>query len=544
VWINERVCEGCGDCGDQSSCLSVLPVQTEFGRKTRIHQSSCNQDMTCLKGDCPSFLLVTQVGGPPPKPTPPTPPSVFPEPVRRFDGDVLVRMPGVGGTGVVTVSAILQMAAHLQGLYAAGLEQIGLAQKGGPVISDLRIAAEPIDGQLRASRGGVDVLLGFDLLGAGTAETLATADPSRTVAVLNTDVTPTASMVVNPASPQARSERLVQRIRRATLGDEAFTLAAETVSERLFGDHMPVNLILVGAALQHGCLPLDPAAVERAIELNGAAVETNRAAFRWGRAAVAEPGALQAAMAAATAEPTRPEASPAARALVASVGAPAQLRDVLELRVDELIAYQDESYARTYAEDVARVAAVERERLGDDDGGGAGRVADAYARGLFKLMAYKDEYEVARLHLDAVEQARLSHEFGSDVKVQTLLHPPLLRAMGLKHKLRLGRSAVPLFRGLRAAKKLRGTPLDPFGYAAVRRAERALVGEYRGLVARALERLDADNVAAVVEVAELPDLVRGYEQIKLHNIARMRGRAAELAARLEARAPARAVISG
>jgi indolepyruvate ferredoxin oxidoreductase len=226
------------------------------------------------------------------------------------------------------------------------------------------------------------------------------------------------------------------------------------------------------------------------------------------------------------------------------VGAPAQLRDVLELRVDELIAYQDESYARTYAEDVARVAAVERERLGDDDGGGAGRVADAYARGLFKLMAYKDEYEVARLHLDAVEQARLSHEFGSDVKVQTLLHPPLLRAMGLKHKLRLGRSAVPLFRGLRAAKKLRGTPLDPFGYAAVRRAERALVGEYRGLVARALERLDADNVAAVVEVAELPDLVRGYEQIKLHNIARMRGRAAELAARLEARAPARAVISG
>ena len=177
VWINERVCEGCGDCGDQSTCLSVVPVQTEFGRKTRIHQSSCNQDLSCLKGDCPSFLLVTRVGAArrrSPRPRPRR--EVLPTRHRGSAGDVLVRMPGVGGTGVVTVSAILQMAAHLQGLHAAGLEQIGLAQKGGPVISDLRISAAPIDGQLRASRGGVDVLLGFDLLGAGTPETLATAD--------------------------------------------------------------------------------------------------------------------------------------------------------------------------------------------------------------------------------------------------------------------------------------------------------------------------------------------------------------------------------
>ena len=533
VWINERVCEGCGDCGDQSSCLSVMPVQTEFGRKTRIHQSSCNQDMTCLKGDCPSFLLVTQVGGPPPKPEPPAPPSAFPDPVRRFEGDVLVRMPGVGGTGVVTVSAILQMAAHMQGLQAAGLEQIGLAQKGGPVISDLRIAAEPIDGQLRASRGGVDVLLGFDLLGAATAETLQTVDPARTVAVLNTDVTPTASNVVQRDAPHARSERLVQRVRRATRGDEAFTLAAETVSERLFGDHMPVNMILVGAALQHGCLPLDAAAVERAIELNGAAVEINRAAFRWGRAAVAEPEKLQAAMAASTREPSQPPVSTAAQALVASVGAPAALRDALELRVDELIAYQDEDYARTYAEDVVRMAAVERERLGDE--GGRGRISDAYARGLFKLMAYKDEYEVARLHLDAVEQARLDHEFGGQVRVQTLLHPPLLRAMGMKRKLRLGRSAVPLFHGLHAARRLRGTRLDPFGYAAVRRAERALIDEYRSLVARAIDRLDADTADTVAEIAQLPDLVRGYEQIKLDGMEQMRRRAAELTAQLEGR---------
>ena len=527
VWINERVCEGCGDCGDQSSCLSVIPVATEFGRKTQIHQSSCNQDFSCIKGDCPSFVMVTP-GGPPPKPQAPAPPEQLPAPVLRFADEVLIRMPGVGGTGVVTVSAILQMAAHLQGRHAAGLEQTGLAQKGGPVISDLRISTAPIDGQLKASRGEVDVLLGFDLLGASTADTLATVDPERTVAVLNTDISPTAAQVTSPDAPRARAERLVARVLRATRGDDAFTLAAETVSERLFGDHMPVNMILVGAALQHGCLPLDPAAVERAIELNGAAVEVNRAAFRWGRAAVAAPEALQAAMAAATPEPAAHRPSPAAGALLVSLGAPAELRGLLERRVDELIAYQDERYAREYAAEVVRVAALERERAGDD----SLRVAEAYARGLYKLMAYKDEYEVARLHLDAVEQARLTAEFGPDAKIETLLHPPLLRAMGLKRKLRLGRSAAPLFTGLRAARRLRGTPLDPFGYAAVRRAERELIGEYRALVTRALERLDAGTVELVAEVAGLPDMVRGYEQIKLDNIERMRRRAAELTARL------------
>ncbi|HWE10193.1 MAG TPA: indolepyruvate ferredoxin oxidoreductase family protein, partial [Solirubrobacteraceae bacterium] len=417
VWINERVCEGCGDCGDQSTCLSVVPVQTELGRKTRIHQSSCNQDFSCLKGDCPSFLLVTQVGGPPARPQPPAPPEGLPDPVSRFDGEVLVRMPGVGGTGVVTVSAILQMAAHLQGLHAAGLEQIGLAQKGGPVISDLHISPTPIDGQLRASRRGVDVLLGFDLLGASTPETLATVDPERTVAVLNSDVTPTASMVTSVDAPRARSERLVERVRRASRGGDAVVVAAETIAERLFHDHMPANMILVGAALQHGCLPLDPEAVERAIELNGAAVDVNRTAFRWGRTAVADSGALETALAAAVGEPPAREVGFAARALVADAGAPDELREVLELRVGELTAYQDERYAREYLADVVRVAAVERERIGD----GSLRVADAYARGLFKLMAYKDEYEVARLHLDAVEQARRDNEFGPDVKVQTLL---------------------------------------------------------------------------------------------------------------------------
>ena len=204
--------------------------------------------------------------------------------------------------------------------------------------------------------------------------------------------------------------------------------------------------------------------------------------------------------------------------IVDAVGAPPPLHDVLELRVDVLIAYQDERYAREYAEDVVRLAAIERERVG----AGSSRVADAYARGLYKLMAYKDEYEVAGLRLYAVEQARLAREFGDDVKVQTLLHPPLLRAMGLKRKLRIVRSAVPLFHGLRAGKRLGGTPLDPFGYAAVRGAERALIAEYRALVARALEHLDAGRVDLFVDVAELTDLVRGYEQIQLDGLERMR----------------------
>jgi len=533
AWINERVCEGCGDCGEKSSCVSVIPVQTEFGRKTRIHQSSCNQDMTCLAGDCPSFMLVT----PDPRRRPreiPEPPAALPQPTRRTPDEVLIRMAGVGGTGVVTVSAVLQMASHLQGRHAAGIEQTGLAQKGGPVISDLRLAPAPPKGQVRASAGAVDVLLGFDLLGAATAETLATLDCARSVAVLNTGVTPTASMVTDPASPAADGGRLIERVRRASRGEDAVTLDAEAISERLFGDHMPANMLLVGAAFQHGCLPLDAAAIEEAIEMNGAAVDANLAAFRWGRAAVADPAALDAALSASA--PARPDAArPAAvERILAEVDVPAPVRAELERLVPELFAYQDGAYARAYARDVARVAAAEAERTGD----ARAPVATAYARGLFKLMAYKDEYEVARLHLDAFERAKLEHEFGAGANIAVLLHPPLLRALGMKRKLRLKRTAKPLFKLLRSLRRLRGSRLDPFGHTTVRRTERALVGEYRALVDGAIGALERRNAALVVAVAELPELVRGYEAIKLANVERMRGRARELCAAIERRGAA------
>jgi indolepyruvate ferredoxin oxidoreductase len=517
VWINERVCEGCGDCGEQSSCLSVQPVETEFGRKTQIHQSSCNQDFTCLKGDCPSFLLVTPNGGAK-KRRAPAVPVELPDPEPRVARDALVRMPGVGGTGVVTVSAILQMAAHLDGRFAAGLEQIGLAQKGGPVISDVRIADAPVEGQVRAPAAGVDALLVLDVLAAAAPATLATADPERTVAVVNTAAVPTAHMVVDPTAALPTARPAIRRIEGATR--EAAFVDAEGLAEQLFADHMPANMLLVGAAFQHGCLPASAAAIERAIELNGAAVETNLAAFRWGRAWIADPGAVEAALAPRATEPEQPDAR--AAAIVEGVGADGELRRLLEVRVPELIAYQDAAYARGYADDVGRVLAVERERTGGT------QIAEAYARGLFKLLAYKDEYEVARLHLDAAERARREDAFGADAKVRILLHPPLLRAMGLERKLKLGPWVLPLLRALRASRRLRGTALDPFGRARVRRVERELIDEYRALIDEAVADLDADNANVVRELAELPDVIRGYEEVKLRNVERFRARAREL----------------
>jgi indolepyruvate ferredoxin oxidoreductase len=529
VFINERVCEGCGDCGEKSSCLSVQPVQTEFGRKTRIHQSSCNLDMSCIKGDCPSFLVVERVT-PKARVAFASPPADLPEPTLRVPADALIRMPGVGGTGVVTAAAILRTAAHLAGRYAAALDQTGLAQKGGPVISDLRLASAPITGQLRASRGGVDVLLGFDLLGAVAPQTAEVLRTERTVAILNTDISPTASMVMDTSVLAPEPERLVTRIRRATRDSEALAIPAETLAEQLFGSHLQANMLLIGAAYQHGCLPLRADAIERAIELNGASAEANIAAFRWGRALVA-----------------RPELVPGAAAGEGDAGADGErgtakrersLADLLERYEAELTAYQNAAYAAGFAADVQAVATVVQERLG----AGGMEIANAYAGGLFKLMAYKDEYEVARLHLDAVERARLEAEFGKDARVKVLLHPPLLRAMGMNRKLRLGRSAVPLFRALRGSRRLRGTALDPFGHTEIRRLERALIAEYRGLVTRAVDGLAPSNAAVVLQIVQLPDMVRGYEHIKLANVERMRERATELLHELDAPSTGEAVL--
>jgi indolepyruvate ferredoxin oxidoreductase len=528
VWINERVCEGCGDCGKKSSCLSVIPVETEFGRKTQIHQASCNKDFSCLEGDCPSFLTV--VPGDKAKRRTPELDAELPEPRRLVgDRDFGVRMMGIGGTGVVTVNQVLGMAALIDGLHVSGLDQTGLSQKGGPVTSDLRITREPVASASRAPAGSIDLYLGFDLLGAASAKNLLTADRERTVAVVSTSAVPTGRMVVDLDERFPELAAQLDKIDAATRGEHNLYLDAQQLSERLFGDHMMTNTLALGAAYQRGLLPVSGEALERAIELNGAAVEKNLAALRWGRAVVAAPDAVEAA--------TRPpETVEAVRELsdveqelvsLAVNGDRGELRRLAERRVPELVAYQNVAWARRWAEAVRRVHAAEQERTP-----GHSELTEAVARQLYKLMAYKDEYEVARLHLDAVERAKLQAEFGEDARVYFMLHPPLLRALGLKRKLKLGRWFVPAFRALYRMRRLRGTRLDPFGFAKVRRVERALIDEYEALVGEALMHLTPDTHATALELLELPDVIRGYEEIKLRNVVLFRKRAEPLLKRL------------
>ncbi len=482
VWINERVCEGCGDCGQKSNCLSVIPVETEFGRKTQIHQASCNKDFSCLEGDCPSFLTV--VPGEKTEHRTPELTAELPEPARLVsDTDFSVRMMGIGGTGVVTVNQVLGMAGLIDGLHVSGLDQTGLSQKGGPVVSDLRITREALPAASKTPAGEVDLYLGFDLLGAASDKNLVSADRERTTAVVSTSAVPTGRMVIDTEERFPELSGQLDRIDRVTRREHNLYLDAQRLSERLFGDHMMTNTLALGAAFQRGLLPVSATALEEAIRLNGAAVEKNLAAFAWGRAVVAAPDAVEAA----TREPESivpvHELTAAERKLVAMAvdGDDGELRRLVETRIPELVAYQDESWARRYAELVRRVQVAEQERIP-----GHSELAEAVARQLFKLMAYKDEYEVARLHLDAVEEARRNAEFGADAKVYFMLHPPLMRALGLDRKLKLGAWFLPAFRALYRMRRLRGTRLDPFGKAEVRRVERKLVEEYEELVGETL----------------------------------------------------------
>jgi indolepyruvate ferredoxin oxidoreductase len=436
----------------------------------------------------------------------------LPDPTPRFD-DVLVRMPGIGGTGVVTVSQILQMAAHLDDRHAAAVEQIGLAQKGGPVISDLRISRQPVIGAIKASQRTSDVLLAFDLIGAASDSNLAAARPDHTIAVVNTALVPTLGMVTHRSPLPSSPAGALERIESVTDAGNNLYVDALGLAEALFADHMPANLVLVGVAFQHGCLPLSAEAIEQAIRLNGAAVDKNLAAFRWGRAAACDPDAVWAAAKGTAAKPLQPE-EPAGMAVW----------------VNDLTGYQSPAYARRFADSVGEVEADLSGRV-DRETGQA--IVAAYARSLHKLMAYKDEYEVARLHLDPAEKARRTAEFGSDAKVAVLLHPPALRALGMKRKMRLRRTATPHFVALRAARRLRGTPLDLFGYARVRRVERQLIAEYQLLMRSALSHLTPTTADAVAGIAALPDIIRGYEDIKLARVTEFRDQAARALAQLE-----------
>ena len=507
VVINERVCEGCGDCGDKSNCLSVQPVDTPWGRKTRIHQTSCNFDFSCLQGDCPSFATVTTDSADDarerrPRPEPPSD-LADPAPAIVDADDVTVRMTGIGGTGVVTVSQILGTAAMLAGRDVRGLDQTGLSQKAGPVVSDLRITS----GAAAGGAAGVDVLLAFDLLvGAGDTN-LDECRAGRTVVVASTAAVPTGQMVVHPDLEAPAETQLVARVEEVSRPDDNRYLDAAALSEALLGSTTSANIMVLGAAVQLGAVPVPADAVERAIELNGVAVDTNLASFRWGRAWADDPAAVERA----ADLPVR--------------HAPERLDELIDRLAGNLVDYQSESYAARFRSVVAAARRAE-ERVEPS----STRFTEAVARNLHKLMAYKDEYEVARLLLADEAQDAYRVVGGPKTTVTYHLHPPMLRALGFDRKLELRRTALPTMRVLRAAKGLRGTLADPFRWAEVRRVERAMIPEYVTAVERLAAGLDLDGLDDAVEIASLPDQVRGYEHLKLRRAAAYRS---ELARRIE-----------
>ncbi len=517
ILINEAVCEGCGDCGAVSNCLSVQPVETEFGRKTQIHQSSCNKDYTCLEGNCPAFMSVIPAELPQSQAAPAfRVTQAIPEPSRNVNGTANILMMGIGGTGVVTANQVMGTAAALDGFHVRSLDQTGLSQKGGPVVSNLKISAEPVDMAAKIGASATNAFLVFDVLTATESKNLIRAHPQRSVAIVSTSQVPTGDMVRDTTVEYPEADRLLEIINRETRAGDNVFFDALGLAEALFGDHMMANFLVIGAAYQAGTLPMSAAAIESAIALNGVKVEDNQHAFRAGRLAVADADWL------ANLEVKRPgtvepaiKRSAAAQALIDSLAYEGELKRLLEIRVPELIAYQNEAYAQRYINDVKRVYAAEQEtRPGMTD------LSEAVARYLFKLMAYKDEYEVARLSLKPEVRDALKTQFGERARLHYHLQPPILKALGLKRKIKLGRWFDIVYRGLRQLRFLRGTRFDLFGYDRVRRVERDLIAQYRRLVFAALDDLGGDSYERAVELAKLPDMIRGYDEVKLANAER------------------------
>ncbi len=423
VLINERVCEGCGDCGQKSNCLSVQPVETEFGRKTRIDQSSCNLDFSCLNGDCPSFATIvpaksrlrSKARNKVAKRSAPVAPTSMRTPdVIVATDELIIRMPGIGGTGVVTVSQIIGTAAMLQGFHVRGLDQTGLSQKAGPVVSDLALSTHEQLGSNKAAAGEVDVMLAFDMLGAASDAQLKGAAAGRTIVIGSASATPTGTMVLHPDLAYPHRSEMEKRLDANSRPELNRYAPASELTTGIFGDSATANVFLVGVALQAGTLPISVENMEHAIELNGVAVERNLAALRWGRQWVLDPDAVVAA------------AGITSRDIAADDAVDA---DPIAMRARDLVAYQSIAYSKRY------LAVID-----DIRGAGASpELVDAVGRNLYKLMAYKDEYEVARLLLAPEAKAAAEEVGGKGAKVVWQLHPPLLRAMGMKKKLKLGR---------------------------------------------------------------------------------------------------------
>jgi indolepyruvate ferredoxin oxidoreductase len=521
IYIHADVCEGCGDCSAKSNCMSVEPLETELGRKRRINQSTCNKDYSCVEGFCPSF--VTLVGarpvrgaaralsteGLPPLPEA-TPPALGSTPYG-------VLVTGIGGTGVVTIGSILGVAAHVDGKAASVLDVTGLAQKYGAVMSHVRIAADPALLQsTRLAAGEADLVVGCDLVVTAGSETLSRMDPRRTRAVVNTELTPTSDFTRNP-DWRLDVDDLQERVRGAA--SAADCAAVTRIATALMGDAIAVNVFMVGYAWQKGWLPITRAAIERAIELNDVAVPFNQDCFQWGRRYAQDPASVEAML--------------RATHVVELPAAPLEkLEDVVAHRSAFLAAYQDEAYAQRYRAMVDRVARREREAGGD------GRLALAVARHHFKLLAHKDEFEVARLYAAPEFRAGLARSFEGDYRLRFHLGAgPFARkdpVTAQPRKTEVGAWILVAFRVLAALRFLRGTWLDPFRRTPERKLAARLLADYERDLDRLGSELDRSRQELAVAIASWPEHVRGYAHVRAESAARTQVETAELWRRWDA----------
>jgi indolepyruvate ferredoxin oxidoreductase len=504
VIINDLVCEGCGDCGVQSNCVSVQPLETEWGRKRTIDQSSCNKDFSCVKGFCPSFVTVhgaklkKGTGIAADHDLVPLPDPKLP----AIDQTYNVVVTGVGGTGVVTIGGILGMAAHLEGRGVGVLDMAGLAQKGGAVFSYIRFAESPdAIHAIRVAAGRADLILGGDIVVAGSRKILAAVKPGMTQMIVNTAEFLPGDFTRN-ADFSLPSERLKRAIVADAGRDKTHFINASGVANALFGQSIGANMFMVGYAYQLGAIPVSATAIEKAIELNGEAVKMNKAAFHWGRRAAIDPAAVENL------------AKPASSIAIDARHLSESFEETVQRRVKFLTAYQNAAYAERYRTLVERAKVAEESRAPDKSG-----LADAVARYLFKLMAYKDEYEVARLYTDGAFLKQVENEFdGDNLRFEFHLAPPVLakldKTTGVPRKMSFGPWMLSAFRLLAKFKFLRGTGLDPFGRTLERRTERKLIADYEATLGEVLAKLAPENHHLAVGIAVIPEKIRGFGHIK------------------------------
>jgi indolepyruvate ferredoxin oxidoreductase len=508
VIINELVCEGCGDCGVKSNCVSVQPLETEWGRKRTIDQSSCNKDFSCVKGFCPSFVTVhgaklkKGVGVAADHDLAPLPDPKLPV----IDHTYNIVVTGVGGTGVVTIGGILGMAAHFEGKGVGVLDMAGLAQKGGAVFSYIRFAENPeAIHAIRVAAGRADLILGGDIVVAGSRKILAAVKPGATEMVVNTAEFLPGEFTRN-ADFFLPSERLKRTIVADAGRDKTHFINASGIANALFGQSIGANMFMVGYAYQLGAIPLSAAAIEKAIELNGEAVKMNQAAFHWGRRAAIDQAAVE--------NLAKPATSVASDAQQPSES----FEETVERRVKFLTDYQNATYAARYQAAVEKVKAAEIARAP-----GKGGLADAVARYLFKLMAYKDEYEVARLYTDGAFRKQVETEFdGDNLRFEFHLAPPLLarldKTTGQPRKMSFGPWIMSAFRLLAKFKFLRGSALDPFGHTLERRTERRLIADYEAMLDEVMMKLTPENHHLAVGLAVIPEKIRGFGHVKQQHL--------------------------